>query len=66
VGAGGAGTGHQPSDVKYLFSFQALGFYLTQCIYQLGVESQLLRKTVDLIYQKVMINSRLTILWESQ
>jgi hypothetical protein len=40
-------------------------FYLTQCIYELVLDSQLPHKTVKLIFQLVKVNNKLTILWGS-
>ena len=40
-------------------------FYLMQCIYLLALEIQLSHETVNLIFQLVLINNQLTILWGS-
>ena len=39
--------------------------HLTECIYQLVLESQLPHKTVNLTFQLVIVNNKLTILWGS-
>ena len=39
--------------------------YLTQSVYQLVLESQLSHKTVNLIFQLVIVNNKLTIVWGS-
>ena len=40
-------------------------FYLTQCINQMVLESQLPPKNVNLWFQLVTVNNKLTILWGS-
>jgi len=37
----------------------------TECIHQLGLESQLPRKTVKFLLELVIVNNKLTILWGS-
>ena len=37
--------------------------YLTRCIYQLVLEGELPRKTVDMIFSLVIVNNKLAILW---
>ena len=39
--------------------------YLTECIYYLVLESQPPHKTVNLIFQLVIVKNKLTILWGS-
>ena len=41
-------------------------FYLTQCTYQLVLESQLPHEIVNFIFQLVIANNKLTILWGSR
>ena len=49
----------------YDVSVDVLQVYLTECIYQLVLESQLPHKTVNLIFSSVIVNNKLTILWGS-
>ena len=44
---------------------QGGGGYLTKCIHQLVLESQLPHKTVNLVFELEILNNELTILWRS-
>jgi len=44
---------------------EGVGYYLTECVEQLVLESQPPRNPVNLISYLEMVNNKLTILWES-
>ena len=57
---------HDPLADRHLFVTTFVSrFYLTECIYQLFLKSQLPHKTINMIFELVKVNNKWTTLWES-